>query len=376
MRIGIDARMYGPTVGGGGLGRYVEQLVMGLQKYNTEHRFVLFLKKENFDACRITNPLFEKRLADIHWYGLKEQYRFPALIEKEQLDLIHYPHWNIPLLCRTPFVVTIHDVILLEEPKSARITTRSPFHFWIKYVGYKLALARALQKSKNIVAVSHYTKKRLQKFFPALPEKKITVVYEGITTFANASTESLPTNITDPYLLYIGNAYPHKNLEVLLAAFTLFSKDHPDIQLVLAGRDDIFYKRLKDYAEGLSLAKHRIVFIPTPSDALVQTLFKHALLYVFPSRVEGFGLPPLEAMSHGVPVISSHASCLPEILQDAAVYFDPNNIPEIAATLSNIFCDSNAQAFLRQEGFKQVSHYSWDEMAKTLLTLYGGITTK
>src|SRR3989338_6758021 len=216
MRIGIDARMYGPMVGGGGLGRYVEQLVMGLQKYNTEHRFVLFLKKENFDACKITNPLFEKRLADIHWYGLKEQYSFPALIEKEHLDLIHYPHWNIPLLCRTPFVVTIHDLILLEEPTSARATPRSPLHFWIKYQGYKFALAQALRHSKKIITVSKYTKQSLQTFFPHIPEKKIQVIYEGLTQFAPTSTEPLPEEITDPYLLYIGNAYPHKNLETLL----------------------------------------------------------------------------------------------------------------------------------------------------------------
>lgn len=375
MRIGIDARMYGPTVGGGGLGRYVEQLIIGLQKYNTEHRFVLFLKKENFKDCHITNPLFEKRLADIHWYSWKEQTLLPIIFAKEHLDLIHFPHWNVPLFCKIPFFVTIHDLILLQEPKSAKITTRSPWNFWIKYLGYKIVLNNTIKRSKKIIAVSNYTKTAIEQFFPQTEKKKISVVYEGLTFFKKQLSVALPQQIIDPYLLYIGNAYPHKNLEKLLQAFVIFSEKHQSIQLVLAGKDDVFFQRLKQQKKKLNITEDRIVFIPTPSDALVQTLYQHALIYVFPSKVEGFGLPPLEAMSYGVPVVSSQSSCLPEILEEAALYIDPTNEKDIAQTLDKLLQNSNLQKQLITKGLEQSKKYSWETMAKQLLYLYGGKKT-
>lgn len=381
MKIGIDARMFGPAVGGGGLGRYVEQLVLELQKQDLENRYVLFLKRENFDACVITNPNFEKRIADAHWYTAKEQIVMPFLIAREGLDLIHFPHWNVPLLCRTPFVVTIHDLILLEQPVSSKTTTRGPFVYWIKRLGYWIALRHAIVASKRIVAVSRYTKTSIAKFFPAIAPSKVEVAYEGLTALPTHSATQRLNDSTTPYLLYVGNAYPHKNLDSLLDAFAMFSKSHPDVGLVLAGRDDVFYRRLRDRIDlpppNPSLTKEgrhgEVRFVMNPTDAELAELYRGAALYVFPSKSEGFGLPPLEAMSAGIPVVSSNATCMPEILGDAALYFPPNDVEAMAAAMERGYSDERLRAELIAKGREQVKKYSWAVMARSILNLYGNV---
>ena len=150
----------------------MEELVQGLQNIDTEHRFVLFLKKENFDACKIHNNRFEKVLADVHWYTLKEQLLMPKLIERQELDLVHYPHWNVPLFSKTPFVVTIHDLILLEDPHSAHATTLDPVRYAIKRAGYHWVLRHAIESSRTIIAVSEFVKESISKHFPKIPQPK------------------------------------------------------------------------------------------------------------------------------------------------------------------------------------------------------------
>ncbi|MEI6511330.1 MAG: glycosyltransferase family 1 protein [Candidatus Uhrbacteria bacterium] len=386
MKIGIDARMFGPAVGGGGLGRYVEQLVDQLQKQDLENRYVLFLKRENFDTCVITNPNFEKRLADAHWYTAKEQVLMPLLIERERLDLIHFPHWNVPLLCRTPFVVTIHDLILLEQPVSSKTTTRGPLVHWLKRIGYRISLWHAIVASKRIVAVSEYTKSSIGRFFPGIESSKVEVVYEGVTGLAVATRDDHPYPLlpmrrgNEEYVLYVGNAYPHKNLDSLLDAFAMFSKAHPGVELVLAGRDDVFYRRLRDarrppltpppYEEG---KRDNVRFVMNPTDAELAELYRGASLYVFPSKSEGFGLPPLEAMSMGIPVASSNATCLPEILGDAATYFSPDRVDEMADAMERGYSDERLRAELIAKGREQIKKYSWAAMARSILNLYGNV---
>ncbi|MFA4845035.1 MAG: glycosyltransferase family 1 protein, partial [Patescibacteria group bacterium] len=326
-------------------------------------------------------------LADIHWYTLKEQLVMGRLIDREparpsngrsggparmtrsdgHLDLVHFPHWNVPLFLRTPFVVTIHDLILLEEPRSARATTRHPFIYAIKYAAYKVILKHALTKSSAIIAVSQYTKSSILKFFPKIPASKIHVIYEGLTTFPPSPTN--PPHPPNPFLLYVGNAYPHKNLETLLNAFSLFRESHPGVHLVLAGRGDVFYERLQKEVARLNLTDC-VRFVLNPTDQDLAELYRVASLYVFPSRCEGFGLPPLEAMSFGVPVVVSRTSSLPEILGDAAVYFDPKNPDEIAQTLGDVFDNPSLQETLRKKGLEQIKRYSWKKMAEEILHVY------
>jgi len=366
MKIGIDARMYGPNVGGGGLGRYVEQLVLQLQKIDQENRYILFLKPENFDACHIDNPHVEKRCVPIHWYSLKEQLFLAKIMDRENLDLLHFPHWNVPWNIKTPFVVTIHDLILLEQPRSAKITTRHPLTYLMKHLGYRFVLSRALQRSKKIIAVSTYTKESIQTHFPWVPKEKIQVIYEGLTPLPTIPVSSSSLPLSTPYLLYVGNTYPHKNLETLLHAFVLLQQEHPDLHLVVAGHQNIFSDRLLAMASQLSLPAESFTFIPNPTDTELSKLYAHALVYVFPSLIEGFGLPPLEAMQQGVPVSASSTSCLPEILGDAADYFSPMDPEAIAASIKRILQNDSYRQKLIDRGHLRASSYSWLTMAQTL----------
>lgn len=372
MKVGIDARMYGPNVGGGGLGRYVEQLVTQLQKLDHQNRFVLFLKPENDEACRIQNDRFEKRVVDIHWYTMKEQLFLSKSIDQEELDLVHFPHWNVPMNIKTPFIVTIHDLILLEQPHSAKVTTRNPFLYHFKYMGFRKVIAHAVHDSRAIIAVSEYTRDSILKHFPSVDPEKITVVHEGVTHFQPAKNKtpesgSIPPS---PYFLYVGNAYPHKNLESLLHAFSFFHRLHPDVMLVLAGRKDIFYERLEKELEEIDIPKDRVRFIMSPSDEALHDLYRNATLYLFPSRIEGFGLPPLEAMQEGVPVAAARAGSLPEVLGDAALYFHPDDIEEMVRVMEQALTNTSLRSELARKGKEQIKRYSWETMAKEILAIY------
>jgi len=368
MNVGIDARMFGPSVGGGGLGRYVEQLVYGLQALDAENRYLLFLKKENEKLCQIRNDHFKTRLANIHWYSLQEQFSLPKIIDSANLDLVHFPHWNVPIALKTPFIVTIHDLILLDEPASSKTTTRSPLIHLTKRIGYKVVLKRAIERSRHIIAVSEFTKESIIRHFPKISSDKITVVYEGITKLPPpASNFQLPTS---PFFLYVGNAYPHKNLEALLHAFSFFHKLHPEVKLVLAGRHDIFYKRLQKELDEIDIPRETVAFVMNPSDAELSSLYSKATVYLFPSRIEGFGLPPLEAMQHGVPVISSNAGSLPEILGTAAEYFPPSDIEAMVEAMEKAINNTALRQKMIKNGHKQTRNYSWKRMAKEILDIY------
>ncbi|MBU0531819.1 glycosyltransferase family 4 protein [Patescibacteria group bacterium] len=368
MKIGIDARLYGPKVGGGGLGRYVEELITNLQQIDNKNRYVLFLKKDNFDACKITNKNFTKVEADVHWYSMAEQLKMPKIIDAAKCDLVHYPHWNIAMRAKTPFVVTIHDLIMLDEPTSAKATTRGPLHFAAKRAGYKLVLSQAIKKSRHIIAVSNYTKSSILKHFEIDP-KKISVTLEGVVT-PKSKPQATKSPYQGPYFLYVGNAYPHKNLEALLHAFALFHKLHPKVKLVLVGKQDVFWKWLEKEIDEIEVPRESVVFYGYASEEELDQLYEHATLYLFPSRHEGFGLPPLEAMARGVPVAASEATAIPEILGDAAIYFKPDDLERMVEVMEQGLTDEKLRKNLKDKGQSRVKKYSWKTMAEETLKVY------
>lgn len=362
MRIGIDARMSGPNVGGGGLGRYVEELVKHLPTKDQKNRYVLF--ESELGSLKDEEGIHVK--TNIKWYTLKEQIVLPRIIDSLQLDLIHFPHWNVPLFLKTPFIVTIHDLILLEEPRSARATRLHPLIYWLKYAGFKRVLAHAVRASKKIIAVSQTTKSSILKHFPDINEDKIVVIYEGTTTLEKSTTQRLNDF---PYILYVGNTYPHKNLEKLLLAFDLLHIKNKDIHLIFAGRDDVFSRSLEKQAKQISAASF-VHFIRDPDDNALAQLYTNALAYVFPSRVEGFGLPPLEAMSMGVPVACSNIPALREILSDAPVYFNPNDPNDIADKIASILNEPQERLEQIKKGKEQAKLYSFEKMTDQIVHLY------
>lgn len=381
MKIGIDARMYGPNVGGGGLGRYVEQFVNKLPEVDQENRYVLFVKNKdqkheiNAFTASENHPESDQRFrciqTDIHWYTLKEQIALGPLIDKQNLDLVHFPHWNVPLNMKTPFVVTIHDLILLEQPKSARATTRNLLFYAIKYLAYKIVLRYTIARSKHIIAVSEYTRQSILKHFPKTNPNKITVVHEGLTSLPilPISAKELSIDPPGPYLLYVGNSYPHKNLIRLTQAFEQIIPEFPKLRLILAGRTDVFFERMERFISQ-SPANQYIEQIVNPTDEELSILYAGATLYVFPSLSEGFGLPPLEAMQFNVPVISSNKTSLPEILGDAAHYMNPESTKEMAAAITELLKDTQRQSELRERASTQIQKYDWKRMTQKIVSIY------
>lgn len=376
-RIGIDARFYGPL--GKGLGRYTQEVVDNVTALDSKNEYIIFLSKDNFDEFNSKNPKVSKVLADIAWYGWAEQLKFPALIKKQELDLMHFPHFNVPIFSSVPFVVTIHDLILTKFP-TTRASTLGPIKYFLKNLAYKFAIKTAIRKAKKIIAVSNFTKQDIVDQF-SVPSNKIEMIYEGVATLGQSVDSHFTSKLKDeeilsgycilePYLLYVGNAYPHKNLESLIKVFLKLRHNNPYLKLVLVGRDDYFYRRLNNFAKSLGADDSAVIFPGYVPDQDLQTLFEHATLYVFPSKFEGFGLPPLEAMSRGCAVVSSNATCLPEILGQAAEYFDPYDEYSMYASIEKVLTDENLKTYLVTQGQECIRKYSWQKAGKETLKVY------
>ncbi len=405
-RIGIDARFYGPI--GKGLGRYTQEIADQVTKLDQANQYVIFLRAENYADFSCDGQRVKKVLLDVNWYGLAEQIIFPFYIWREHVDLMHFPHFNVPIFCPVKFVVTIHDLILIKFP-TLRATSLGPVVYKIKNLAYRLVIYLAVKRARRVIAVSEFTKNDVIRHFNIKPEK-VTVSYEGaasLTTSYNSSGSFydvkfmkgdkknearkevvwddknllLSYNISEPFLLYVGNAYPHKNLEGLVDVFKKI-KESLEIKspigdlislpkLVLVGKEDYFYQRLKQYTKKIFVDNNKaVVFAGYVPDKDLAVFYRQALAYVFPSFYEGFGLPPLEAMANGCPVISSNQTSLPEILGQAAFYFNPKDQTEMEKKIEQVINNQKLRQELINRGYEQVKKYSWQDCAKKTLRIY------
>lgn len=378
--IGIDARFYGPI--GKGLGRYTQEIVDNILKIDPHNNYVIFLRKDNFDELIIDNySNVKKVLIEVRWYTLKEQILMPFYIWREKLDLIHFCHFNVPFFVPTKFVVTIHDLILTKF-KTTRATTLSPLKYYLKDCFYKIIIKRALKKSSKVITVSNFTKNDIIEQFKIKPEK-ISVIYEGVANL-NRGMDSLfvaklsnnevlhDYNIKNPFLLYVGNAYPHKNLDFLIKNFLEIYNNDNNLRLVLVGKQDYFYKGLKELAQEVfsSSEENPVIFTGYVPDDKLEIFYKKALVYVFPSLYEGFGLPPLEAMAKGCLVLSSKAGSMPEILGEAAIFFDPRDKLDFFNKLNLILSDKALGQEMVEKGKNQCKKYNWWDCAFATWKIY------
>jgi glycosyltransferase involved in cell wall biosynthesis len=387
MKIGIDARFYGPI--GKGLGRYTQEVVDNIIKINNAadgevFDFVIFLSPNNFDELIVSDQHVKKVMLDVRWYSWREQIMMPFYIWRERLDLIHFPHFNVPIFTPVKFVLTLHDLILTHFP-TVRATTKNILIYRLKNIAYLLVTKIAVRRSEKIITVSEFTKKDIIHNFK-IEADKIVVTYEGVANLAHGrdslfvaklnSKEMLEKyHIGENFLLYVGNAYPHKNLETLVKVFNRLHVARPELKLVLVGKEDYFYDRIHNYASSLNLWQKEnmnspIVFAGYVPDSQLEIMYQEAKVYVFPSLYEGFGLPPLEAMAKGCPVVSSDRSSLPEILGNAAVYFNPEDENDIFVKITNVLDDNNFRDALKIKGLEQAKKYNWWECANETLNVY------
>jgi glycosyltransferase involved in cell wall biosynthesis len=362
MRITIDARMMSPGVTRG-IGRYIEELVKAMAVEESEHQFTIIVRRKSSEVpVNVTQVI-----VDILWYGVAEQLKMPGVIAATRPDLVHVPHWNVPIFSRVPRVVTIHDLLLLSEPASAKITTRGPAVAWIKRMGHRFVLQRALFGSQMILVPTQYVAGDIRRHFPSL-KTPIVVTGEGMP-MVDEQKWSEPA-AEKPYLLYVGSAYPHKGLDLLLDAWRELSAHHPQLSLVLAGERDVFMKRL----EGRVAREHlpRVQFPGRVSEAELPGLYAKATAFVFPSRQEGFGLPPLEAMAYGCPVISADSTCLPEVLGTQGVtFFRTGDSGDILRAIGTVLQDPQGfRIAARTAVVGLAKRHSWKDAAGTTLKAY------
>lgn len=374
-RIGIDCRMYSSKFTG--IGRYVFELVRHLARIDTKNHYILFFNEPEFSKFKPPNERFTKVNAGAAHYSFGEQTIFFYRLMRGKLDLMHFTHFNAPILYKKKSVVTIHDLTLSFFPGNKM---RSPFY----RSAYRLTLAASVRNATKVITVSNYTAKDLQKMF-SVSEQKIHTIYEGVTEefVKNTDTDEVETtrkkfNITKPFILYTGVWRSHKNLVGLIKAFEILRTKHKEeVQLVITGRADPLYPEVPRAAHETHYESD-IIFTGMTSEHDLINLYSAARAYCLPSLYEGFGLSPLEAMQCATPVVISRAACLPEICGDnaenpTAIYFNPCDPSDIAEKLATILLNDPLRNQLITNGLAHVKNYSWEKMAQETLEVYNHI---
>lgn len=373
MRIGIDARLYG--LEHAGIGRYVMKLVDQVIKQDKKDHFVLFLNKNHTNNfLGIKNVTVVE--VNIPIYSFGEQIVLPFIFSKEKLDVLHVPHFNAPILYPGKLIITVHDLIKHYSTGKAT-TTRQPWLYGIKRLGYLTATNIVVRKAEKIITPTEYVKEDVAKKFK-INKDKIFVTYEAVddslkkNDLKSDEKKQVLTKygLTQPFVIYTGSVYPHKNVDVLIDAIEEHNKTKEvDLQLALICARSVFWERLNKKIVDRRLEKW-IKMLGFVNDTDVSKLYDLALCLVHPSKMEGFGLTGLEAMKLGVPVISSSATCLPEVYGDDALYFDPNDIPGLVFLLERIIKDQELRDELIEKGYAQAKKYSWKTMVKETLKIY------
>jgi glycosyltransferase involved in cell wall biosynthesis len=371
MKIGIDCRLYSPNYTG--IGRYVYEMVKHLAELDTVNQYVLFFNQKEFDSFEVPNERWQKRLVNIPHYSFAEQWRFYQILQKEKLDLVHFPHFNAPILYRKPFVVTIHDLTLHYYPYK-EYAPKWSLKKALQIFFYRFLMGQVVKHSKHIISVSENTKRDLLKEY-SLSSEKINTIHEGVPDhFQKSTTEEIQAirqkfQISKPYLLYTGVWRSHKNLLNLLKAFRKLLDQGLDYQLVFTGKKDPAYPEIPRLIQDLNLTD-RVILTGFVSDEELIALMSGAQVYVFPSLYEGFGLPPLEAMQLEVPVACSNTSSLPEVCGDAAVFFDPKDPTDMANSIDTLLKSPELRQGMIEKGKKNLQRFSWKAMTSHILDKY------
>lgn len=356
-RIVLCSREWSTTTG-----RYVRELVHYLQEVDRKNEYFVLIKPEDMDSWTPTNPNFHKVACPHKEYSFDEQLGLKKQIESLKPDLVHFTMVQQPILYKGNVVTTMQDLTTLRFKNPSK----NPIIFTIKQFVYGWVNKVAAKKSTLIITPTKFVKQDVIDYTKVAADK-VRVTYEAADPLVGEATPFKPL-ANKKFIMYIGRPNPHKNLPRLINAFILLQTTHPELRLVLAGKLDAVYNKIKDDVESRGLKN--VIFTDYITDGQLKWLYNHTSAYVFPSLSEGFGLPALEAMIHSAPVASSNATCLPEVYQDAALYFDPYREGEMASTIAHIIDNDSEQKRLIKKGTALAKQYSWKKMAKETLDVY------
>lgn len=356
MHIAIDARVINS-----GTGTYVAKLLEYLQQIDTKNIYTVLIRSKDIEYWNPTAPNFSVEIADFDNYSLAEQFAYKTFLEKLNPDLVHFCMPQQPIWYKGKRVTTMHDLTLLNTYNS----DKNWLVFHAKQLVGRFVFKRIARISNHVIAISQNTKREYQRF-SRIPEDKISVIYEAGEVYKG---DLKPFEVPfERFLLYVGQQPDYKNLRRLASAHQKLLTTYPDLGLVFVGRMNTDTARNKEF-----FAKRHyknICFTGFIPDSQRDYLFTKATAYVFPSLMEGFGLPPLEAMAYGTPVISSNASCLPEVLGNAAEYFNPTDTNDMVRVISSVLDNADLRTEMVTRGTKQVAKYSWRRMAEETHTVY------
>jgi glycosyltransferase involved in cell wall biosynthesis len=371
MRVAIDAR----KVHDFGIGTYIRNILRQLARLDRQNEYVLICQPRDRELAASLGENFRVSVNDAPPYSVREQVSIPWTLARARADVFHEPHYVLPPLARTPSVVTIHDCIHLRFPQYL------PARGALAYARTQMGLAA--RRSTRILTVSEASKRDILEFFDVAPEK-VTVIHNAIDDrFAVAPPEEAVRRVRERYqlegrfALYVGNVKPHKNVERLIDAFHLVRQQPglEDLRLVVIGDELSKYASLRRAVHRYNLHKY-VRFLGFLPDDLLAIVYRLAAVFVFPSLYEGFGLPPLEAMASGTPVVTSNVSSLPEVTGDAALLVDPTRPDAIAHAIERIVTDPGLAATLRARGLARATEFSWERSVRQVRDIYAEVAAR
>ena len=363
MRVAIDTR----KIHDFGIGTYIRNLLRQLARIDRDTEYVLLCREPDVGIAAQLGPNFRGVVEPSPNYSLREQIHIPWVLRREQPDVYHAPHYVLPPAIRCRSVVTIHDCIHLMFPQY--LPNR------VAYAYARASMWAAARRSNRILTVSEASKRDILHLFNVKPEK-IVVVYNAIDEhFSATPSDEHVARIRERYqldhkfVLYVGNIKPHKNLVRLIEAFSQLRRTHDDLKLLIIGDEISKLPALRRAVHRHKLHKH-VRFLGYLKDDTLTVLYRLASVFVFPSLYEGFGLPPLEAMASGTPVVTSNVSSLPEVTGDAAVLVDPYDVESIEEGMRRILDDPKLAEELRLKGLTRAREFSWERSVEKTQKVY------
>jgi glycosyltransferase involved in cell wall biosynthesis len=365
MRIGVDCRLSGSAHAG--IGRYIENLLIRLPTLapDIEWVFIFSDKKQRDDIFERAEKKYQAGLAaveityiPIKHYTIDEQFKLPPLLCDLKLDLLHVPHFNVPLNYPYKMVVTIHD-LLWHEYKGTQVTTLNPIWYWLKYLAYRYVASQAIKKAQLVFVPAEMIKKTIKKYYPTIGSKVI-VTKEGIDDRLIVGIKNGLERDKNT-LIYVGSLYPHKNVRLVIEALTQL----PDWKLVIVGARSVFQDEVRLFAEKQGV-QQQVEFVGYLNDKELSHRLQTATALVQPSFSEGFGLTGLEALALGTPIIVSNIPIFREIYQHAAIYFDPTSVKSFIRFLKHV----KASGEWQKKAKRVVAQYSWDTMVEETIEQY------
>ena len=367
MRVGIDARKLHDF----GIGTYVRNLITELARQDDDAEYSLLCAPSDVEAIRALGPRFLPCVVRAGNYSVREQWAVPWALARSRVDLFHAPHYVVPPLTTAPVVVTIHDCIHLRFPQY--LPSRAALYY------ARAMMSVAAKRSRRVLTVSQASKDDILHYLH-VPAEKVEVIYNAIDMrLAGEPTQEEVARVrerfllTAPFVLYTGNIKPHKNVDRLIEAFSILrQRSAQDVKLLIIGDEISKYPNLRRLVHRFQLHQH-VRFLGFVPDATLSVLYRLASVFVFPSLYEGFGLPPLEAMAAGAPVITSNVSSLPEVVGDAAILIDPMDAGAIAQAMAQVLGDPALRQDLIRRGRERVKAFSWARSVARVRQVYGEV---